>query len=176
MQRLMQNLFIPKNERLNKFRARQHAIKSESARQMRYRSVIRVSFFRFFDAQSGQTRRLAEVGPSPRLNSFIPALLFRRTTRHKRPLSLRLDLQFPVNESLAVERYTGVAPSRVASDSTSVTSTKRRVIDGAKAPETSDFREGNSFRECNYARRPSVRLSDSFPFLSLEHDELIFRS
>lgn len=140
---------------------------------MRYRSVIRVSFFRFFDAQSGQTRRLAEVGPSPRLNSFIPALLFWRTTRHKRPLSLRLDLQFPVNESLAVERYTGVA-----SDSTSVTSTKRRVIDGARAPETSDFREVNSFRECNYARRPSVRPSvrDSFPFLSLERDELIFRS
>lgn len=64
-------------------------LKSESARQMRYRSVIRVSLFRFFDAQSGQTRRLAEVGSSPRLNSFIPALLFRRTARHKRPLSPR---------------------------------------------------------------------------------------
>lgn len=95
--------------------ASQRAIKSYWVRQTHYRGVIRVSFFRFFrffrffGAQSGQTRRLAEVGPSPLSRPDL--------TRLSRPFffdappgtngrCLWPDLQFPVNKSLAVERYT----------------------------------------------------------------------
>lgn len=99
-------------------RASQRAIKSCSVRQTHYRGVIRVSFFRFFrffGAQSGQTRRLAEVGPPPPPRPDL--------TRLSRPFffdappgtsgrCLWPDLQFPVNKSLAVERYTRAGSSR----------------------------------------------------------------
>lgn len=158
--------------------ASQRAIKSYSVRQTRYHGVIRVSFFRFFrffGAQSGQTRRLAEVGPSPRRPDL---------TRLSRPFffdappgtngrCLWPDLQFPVNKSLAVERYTRAesnwaTPRRAAprrAGSTSVTTTKRRVIAGASVGDERFSRSGGKFVS-NVITHVVVRSTDSSSFFS----------
>lgn len=115
----------------------------------------------FFGAQSGQTRRLAEVGPLTRLSRPF----FFDAPPGTNGRCLWLDLQFPVNKSLAVESYTRAESNwatprtcRAVPVSTSVT-TKRRVIAGARAGDERFSWSGGEFVSNNYAHRRSSCLS-----------------
>lgn len=135
------------------------AIKWYSVRETHYRGVIRVSFFRFFrfsGAQSEQTRRLAEVGPLPRRADLTRLLRPFSFSTHRQAQTAAvsgptfnfrltsLSLLRDIHEPSRTEPRHG-APCRF--DVRNKT-TKRRVIAGARAPETSDFRgaEANLFR------------------------------
>jgi len=175
--------------------ASQGAIKSYLVRQTHYRSVIRVSFFRFLPF----LRRAIWTDMAPGRGWSLTTSRRPDLTRLSWPFffdappgtngrCLWPDLQFPVNKSRCWEIYTRAEsnrtmPRRIALYRFDVTTTKRRVIAGARAGDERFSRSGGEFvsNVITYVVvYLSVRSTDFSSFLSRwrrrRDAELIFRS